>query len=91
MDMEREYGAALVQTFKGYDFVENAFFEFMIETIDLAAQGAFWGQLNDDDKRYVTIYLTFISVFRRFRAVATLKNYGHPVHGFALLRDLAGW
>ena len=33
---ERDYGAALVETYKGFDITEHAFFDFYIETMHLA-------------------------------------------------------
>jgi len=88
MEEESAYGFAIVQEFKGYDVLEHSFFEFLIETLELAAQGSFRGQLPEDDKHYTILYLTFLSVFRNFRAAATLKNHGYPMRGFSLLRDL---
>ena len=87
LDEEREYGAALVRTYKGFDVTEHAFFDFWIETLHLAALGAFRGQLPQNDQHYTMLYLTYLSLFRGFRAASTLKNYGYPSHAFAALRD----
>ena len=88
LDEERAYGEAIVDFFHGYDCLEHAFFEFFIETLELAGEHALFGQLPKEDKHYSVLYLNFLREFRSLRAAATLKNYGYPMKGFALLRDL---
>ena len=66
----------------------DSFFDFYIDTLMLAAQGALYGQLPKDDQTYAIIYLSYFTTFRNLRAAETLKNHGYPLDGFALLRDL---
>ena len=42
LEQEREYGAALMHTYKGFDVTEHTFFEIIIETLHLARGGDPW-------------------------------------------------
>jgi len=88
LDQERDYGAILIRTYRGFSVMESAFFDFFIESLRCAASGAFRGQLPKTDQHYIMLYITYLSLFRGFRAASILKNCGYPLNGFAALRDL---
>lgn len=87
LNEEREYGAWLIRTFRGFDETDAAFFDFYIETLHLAAEGAFHGQLPKTDRHYAVLYAVYLNLFRGLRAASTLKDNGYPMRGFAALRD----
>ncbi len=88
IETEGAYGAYLVRTYHGSDILTCSFFEFFIETLELAVENAFRGQLSNDNKTYMPFYLSMFTIFRNFRAAEVTKNNGYPLDGFALLRDL---
>lgn len=88
IETEAAYGAYLVRTYHGSDILTCSFFEFFIETLELAAENAFGGQLSNDNKTYIPFYVSMFATFRNFRATEVTKNNGYPLDGFALLRDL---
>jgi hypothetical protein len=88
IDDEKAYGDYLVRTYHGSDVLTCSFFEFFIETLELAAEKVFRGQLSKDNQTYAPFYLSMFAVFRNFRAAEVIKNNGYPLDGYALLRDL---
>jgi hypothetical protein len=88
MDGESRYGAHLVTKFKGYDIVENCFFDFFMETLEIAAGKSFFGQLPKSDNQFIIMYLMYFSSLRALRSASILKNNGYPLAGFGLMREV---
>ncbi len=88
IETEQAYGRDLVRTLHGHNILMCSFFEFFIETLGLAAEKAFRGELSKDHKTYPPFYLSTFATFRNFRAAEVIKNNGYPLDGYALLRDL---
>lgn len=85
---ERQYGDFFTTTFRGHDIVENAFFEFAVETLQMVPEFAFRGQLKKDDREYAVLFATYLSAFRLGRQASVLAHAGYPLGGFSVLREV---
>lgn len=63
IETEQAYGRDLVRTLHGHNILMCSFFEFFIETLGLAAEKAFRGQLSKDHKTYPPFYLSNVCHF----------------------------
>lgn len=88
INMEKAYGQCVVQKFRGYRVLTDSFFDFYMETLQVASD---WLQVHDishDAPSYPTVFLLYVVNFRSLRAVENLFLCGYPIDGYALLRDV---
>ena len=87
VEKEKQYGIDIANRYRGYYLLTNSFFDFYIETLQLARsqiqEYQVFQKLN-----YVPILLFFVTMLKSSRATESLYVAGYPLDGYALLRDL---
>ena len=88
MDCEHQYGEYIVSTYHGQTVLMASFQDFFIETLRTAET---WVAQNGWPPQYEYFgawLVTFLTLFRSFRACESLFLSGYPLDAFALLRDV---
>lgn len=88
MQQERQYGEKIDATFTGHSVLAQCFFDFYIETLEVAAEWRAANEIPRGFSEYSYAYLIYLTNFRSLRAVDILFVRGYPLDGYALLRDV---
>jgi hypothetical protein len=86
--LERECGRHVVSTFHGQSVLMDSFQSFFVETLRFAESWVAAHGWPEGADYYGAVLLSYLTVFRSFRACESLLLVGYPLDGFALLRDV---
>lgn len=88
LNQEAAFRDYVLQKFYGQVVLMDSFFSFFIETVKIAARLAQERGIPRNCGHYQILLMSYITIFRSFRAAENLLLRGYPFDGFALLRDL---
>lgn len=88
LNREAEFGAHVVEKYRGHFALMAAFQSHFVDTLRTAERRVASDGWPPDCSDYGAVLLTYLTVFRSFRACESLLLCGYPLDGFALLRDV---
>ncbi len=88
IEMETEHKLHMVREYRGHRFLSDSFFDFYIETFQVARNWVNKNGFPDDAPNYSTLIVIYVTIFRNLRAAENLFLLGYPLNGYALLRNV---
>lgn len=88
IEMEKAYSRYVINKFHGYRVLTDSYFDFYMETLQLANDKANMNDFPSHVPSYSSVFLFYVMNFRRLRAAENLFLCGYPLDGYALLRDM---
>lgn len=85
---ELAFEAIVNERLRGYRLLTDSFFDFFIETIEIASPRPGVPQTPKNWAYYSVILMRQVTNFKGLRAAENLYQLGYPFDGFSLLRDL---